>query len=593
MSTFIHRNMNIRTWGALLVLTVAAACEDQPTAPAVEKSAAAELAYPDGSRMSQRGPETFGMSQSTPDGSQLSAEAPPIEVGPRAKINGSSSADGVPGWTRDARVFDRLIASDAQIPPPPGLVMRLLWQNTTTGDRSLWYLNGPTWDGSSYALLPTVATAWSIAATGDFNSDGHSDIVWQNTSTGDRSIWYMNNATWTGSYAVLPSVSPVWSIVGAGDFNSDGKPDLVWENTSTGDRSIWYMNGPTWGGSYALLPNVNPSWRIAGVANFNGDGTPDLVWQNLSSGQRSIWYMSGGAWSGTFSILPTISPDWRIAGAADFDGDNQSDLVWQNIVSGQRSIWLMSGGTWGGSYSLLPTVSTAWSIAGPLFPPANAVSRLSLSPMPAIVDIGSTMPTAVTAYDNNSSVVGTPSLTYTSRNPAIATVSASGVLTGVALGQTTLVAAVTGNPAIADSVIVVVTAVGGPALYSDISKWTFAGFSNLVFKVYLDMRGSGKTLGSTKVQVQWTTRALSFSGWSASGVSVSPEINLSNAGIGIIVFDMANGTGIAGKVELLQINFQKLGIDGAFNLTQSETNAGDLTVMTSLTSGISYSIGTI
>jgi hypothetical protein len=37
--------------------------------------------------------------------------------------------------------------------------------------------------------------------------------------------------------------------VGAGDFTGNSKPDLVWENTDTGQRSIWHMDGPSWAGA--------------------------------------------------------------------------------------------------------------------------------------------------------------------------------------------------------------------------------------------------------------------------------------------------------------------------------------------------------
>jgi hypothetical protein len=59
-------------------------------------------------------------------------------------------------------------------------------------------------------------------------------------------------------------VPPAWRIAAAADFNGDLKPDLVWQNTTTGERSIWLMNG-TNVGSYAPLPTVPTQWSIAGV----------------------------------------------------------------------------------------------------------------------------------------------------------------------------------------------------------------------------------------------------------------------------------------------------------------------------------------
>src|SRR2546423_3462864 len=115
--------------------------------------------------------------------------------------------------------------------------MRLLWQNTSTGDRSIWLMSGTSWNGS-YAALPQVPTAWSIAGSADFNGDGNADIVWQNTTTGHRSIWFMSCTAWNGTYSLLPQISTQWSIAGAGGFNGDGKPDLGWQNTLTGGRSI-------------------------------------------------------------------------------------------------------------------------------------------------------------------------------------------------------------------------------------------------------------------------------------------------------------------------------------------------------------------
>jgi glucose/arabinose dehydrogenase len=94
----------------------------------------------------------------------------------------------------------------------------------------------------------------------DFNGDGKSDILWQNTSTGQRTIWIMNNTAHT-STVNLGTVATSWSMAGASDFNGDGKSDILWQNTSTGQRAIWLMNG-TRRTSSVSLGIVPTSWSI-------------------------------------------------------------------------------------------------------------------------------------------------------------------------------------------------------------------------------------------------------------------------------------------------------------------------------------------
>jgi len=48
------------------------------------------------------------------------------------------------------------------------------------------------------------------------------------------------------------------------DFNSDGKTDILWRNKSTGQNVVWLMNGTTYG-SYTWLPDVpDTNWEIVG-----------------------------------------------------------------------------------------------------------------------------------------------------------------------------------------------------------------------------------------------------------------------------------------------------------------------------------------
>jgi FG-GAP-like repeat len=94
----------------------------------------------------------------------------------------------------------------------------------------------------------------------DFNGDGKADILWQNSSTGQRLIWLMNGTAHT-STVNLGTVPTSWSIAGSGDFNGDGKADILWQNSSTGQRLIWLMSGTTLQ-SAVSLGTVGTSWSI-------------------------------------------------------------------------------------------------------------------------------------------------------------------------------------------------------------------------------------------------------------------------------------------------------------------------------------------
>lgn len=232
----------------------------------------------------------------------------------------------------------------------------LLWQNNTTGQRSIWLMNGTT--HTSSVSFQTVSTQWNIVGAEDFNNDGKFDILWQNSVTGQHSVWLMNGTAHTSSVN-LPTTAIQWSIAGAGDFNGDGKPDLLWQNTTTGQRSIWLMNGTTHTSSVSLQ-TVSTQWNIAAAADFNGDGKPDILWQNSVTGQRLVWLMNGTVHTSSVN-LTTISTQWSIAGAEDFNNDGKTDILWQNSVTGQRLVWLMNGTAHTGSVNL-DTVAPPWDL---------------------------------------------------------------------------------------------------------------------------------------------------------------------------------------------------------------------------------------
>jgi kumamolisin len=233
----------------------------------------------------------------------------------------------------------------------------LVWENSNTGQHTLWFLKNAVLSSSIY--LPTIPIEWHIAGVGDFNGDGYADLVWENSSTGQHTLWFLKNGVLSSSI-YLPTILIDWHIAGVGDFDGDGYADLVWENSRTGQHTLWFLKNGVLSSSI-YLPTIPIDWHIACVGDFDGDGYADLVWENSSIGQHTIWFLKNGVFSSSI-YLPTIPVEWHAAGAADFDGDGYADLAWENSSTGERSIWFLKNGVPSSSINL-PTIPVEWHIA--------------------------------------------------------------------------------------------------------------------------------------------------------------------------------------------------------------------------------------
>ena len=240
--------------------------------------------------------------------------------------------------------------------PRSSLQRNILFQNSSTGERHVWVMNDTV--HAATVNLGTFSTQWNIVASADFNGNGQLDIVWQNSSTGQCIVWWMNGTAHVGA-ASLPTVPAGWDIATASDFNGDGKADLLLQHRYTGQRVIWFMNRTTYMG-FVNLGVVGTMWKITGSGDFDGNGKADILWQNNANGQRAVWLMNGTQYLGSRS-LGIISTAWNMVGTGDFNGDGKPDIVWQDQSTGQRAIWLMNRTTYIGSVSL-GVVATPWNI---------------------------------------------------------------------------------------------------------------------------------------------------------------------------------------------------------------------------------------
>jgi len=238
----------------------------------------------------------------------------------------------------------------------------LVFQHSTTGQVVFWYMNGTTVTGGASASLTPVG-GYKIRGTGDFNEDGSSDLVFQNSASGQIVVWFMNGTRVLGGSSVALVPLAGYQVVGVGDFNGDGFPDLVLQNATTNKVVIWFMNGTTvTSGSFiSLTPDTG--YQVVGVNDLNADGAPDLVLQNSQTNQIVIWYLNGITVTNGVS-LPMPAAGYKVAAVSAFNG-TLPGIVLQNSITNQVVFWYLDGGNviGGGLASGIP--DSSYQIVGP------------------------------------------------------------------------------------------------------------------------------------------------------------------------------------------------------------------------------------
>jgi hypothetical protein len=227
----------------------------------------------------------------------------------------------------------------------------LLWQNSAdTTQYWIYLMNGSTVIGGGGL---NAASGFRPTYIADFNADLKADIVWEN-STGGRWIYFMNGAS-VASFAAVPTAAPGWQIAGVGDFNGDHRADLLWVNTAAPTQYwIYLLDGASviGNGGVNVAPGYQPTW----IGNMNRDGKADIIWEN-GTNSRWVYTMNGAAVAGGFA-LPQAAAGWEIVGVGDFDNAQGLDLVWQNTANPtQYWIYLLSTSgtlTGGGGLNVAP-----------------------------------------------------------------------------------------------------------------------------------------------------------------------------------------------------------------------------------------------
>jgi probable HAF family extracellular repeat protein len=117
----------------------------------------------------------------------------------------------------------------------------------------------------------------------DSSGNTHGFLAFVTPPPTNNDVWLLSNGQWSAS--VDPGRYPGGAqAVASGDFNHDGTSDVLWFNASTGDAEVWLMASGKWAGGVDI--GAHPAgWQIGGTGDFNGDHNSDVLWFNPGSGQ--------------------------------------------------------------------------------------------------------------------------------------------------------------------------------------------------------------------------------------------------------------------------------------------------------------------
>lgn len=187
---------------------------------------------------------------------------------------------------------------------------------------------------------PLSGNPFYTVHSGDFNSDGKTDLAIANFGSNTVSVMLRNNINTGFEPIVNYATGSMPNSVNVADFNNDGKLDLVTANDAGNSVSILLRNATNTGFDTKVDYLTGTSPQSVSVGDFNNDGRPDVAVANHLNNTVSVLFRDAAntGFDPKIDYATGINPFSVDTG--DFNGDGKLDLAVANWASSTVSVLL-------------------------------------------------------------------------------------------------------------------------------------------------------------------------------------------------------------------------------------------------------------
>ena len=356
--------------------------------------------------------------------------------------------------------------------------------------------------------IDLLTTGAIHALTGDFNNDGHLDVIVSAYATvpnqgqsGQALIFVPGNGDGTFGtpvlFSSLTSFATPSSLFSA-DLNNDKKPDLIWNS------SIYLSKGD---GSFLQQPLGLIGTPLT-IGDLNGDGIADIVIQ--AGGTENVFpgvSVYAGNGDGTFQATPfftTAAPSEGTSATfalpGDLNADGHTDLLLQSQTPDATTVLTAYLGDGKGNFNLDPNTYVVGNVVqngSAAFSPIATFARLN-NRAPALPNDNAL------DYLTLSNSGATSLLNQTNPTPAAPSLIASTIKLAVPSGtimpnqQLTLTATITGaNPTGQVTFVIGTTPIGSATITNGTATLTTSFAAINTYSVIANYAGNSVNLPST------------------------------------------------------------------------------------------------